>query len=78
MFDEDKDDVNKFRYDVQLQDVKTNKTFYNKLTYIYFEMPKFNKSIDELETHYDKWLYVLKNLNKLDRLPDTLKEKIFA
>lgn len=77
VFDEDKDDVNKFRYDVQLQDVKTNKTFYNKLTYIYFEMPKFNKSIDELETHYDKWLYVLKNLNKLDRLPDTLKEKIF-
>jgi len=77
VFDEDKSDVNKFRYDVKLQDIKTNRTFYDKLTFIYFEMPKFNKTIDELETHYDKWLYVLKNLHKLDRLPDRLKEKVF-
>ncbi|MCW3804528.1 Rpn family recombination-promoting nuclease/putative transposase [Marinilabiliaceae bacterium D04] len=40
-------------------------------------MPKFNKTIDELDSHYDKWLYVLKNLHKLDRLPDKLKEKVF-
>jgi len=77
VFDEDKTDTNKFRYDVQLQDIKTNKTFYDKLTFIYFEMPKFNKSIDELESHYDKWLYVLKNLHKLDRLPEKLKERVF-
>ncbi len=40
-------------------------------------MPKFNKSLDELETHFDKWLYVIKNLNKLDRIPNTLRERIF-
>ena len=40
-------------------------------------MPKFNKTIDELESHYDKWLYVLKNLHKLDRLPENLKERVF-
>ncbi len=77
VFDEDKSDKNKFRYDVKLQDINTNKTFYEKLTFIYFEMPKFNKSIEELESHYDKWLYVLKNLHKLDRLPENLKEKVF-
>ena len=77
VFDEDKSDKDKFRYDVKLQDIKTNKTFYDKLTFIYFEMPKFNKSIDELESHYDKWLYVLKNLHKLDRLPEKLKERVF-
>ena len=77
VFEEDKTDLGKFRYDVKLQDVKTNKTFYDKLTFIYFEMPKFNKTIDELDSHYDKWLYVLKNLHKLDRLPDKLKEKVF-
>ncbi len=77
VFDEDKTDWGKFRYDVKLQDVETNKTFYDKLTFIYFEMPKFNKTIDELDSHYDKWLYVLKNLHKLDRLPDKLKEKVF-
>ena len=40
-------------------------------------MPKFNKSVDELETRFDKWLYVIRNLNKLDRVPDKLREQIF-
>ena len=77
VFDSDKKEEMKYRYDVKLQDIETNKTFYDKLTFIYFEMPKFNKSINELETRFDKWLYLLKNLHKLDRLPDNLKEGIF-
>jgi predicted transposase/invertase (TIGR01784 family) len=40
-------------------------------------MPKFNKTVDELETRFEKWLYVLRNLNKLDRIPDKLRERIF-
>ncbi|MDP5140337.1 MAG: Rpn family recombination-promoting nuclease/putative transposase [Spirosomaceae bacterium] len=78
VFDSDKSEANKFRYDVKLKDIETNKVFYDKLTFIYLEMPKFNKTIDELETRFDKWLYVIKNLNILDRIPDKLaKEKIF-
>ena len=41
------------------------------------EMPKFNKGVDELENHFEKWMYVLRNLNRLDRLPDKLREKVF-
>lgn len=77
IFDTGKNEPEKYRYDVKLQDIETNKTFYDKLTFIYFEMPKFNKSIDQLETRFDKWLYILKNLNKLDRLPEKLKESVF-
>ena len=77
VFDSDKNDVIKFRYDVKLKDIDTNKVFYDKLTFIYLEMPKFNKSVDELETRFDKWLYVLRNLNKLERIPDKLRERIF-
>lgn len=62
---------------VQLIDKKTCKVFYDKLTYIFVQMPNFNKEIDELETHLDKWLYVLKNLHKFDRIPKKIKEKIF-
>jgi predicted transposase/invertase (TIGR01784 family) len=40
-------------------------------------MPKFSKSADELDTKFDKWLYVLKNLHKLDRIPEKFKENIF-
>lgn len=69
VFEADKNEPDKFRYDVKLKDIETNKVFYDKLTFIYLEMPKFKKTIDELETRFDKWLYVISNLNKLDRIP---------
>jgi len=77
VFEEDKNEPNKFRYDVKLKDDETNKIFYDKLTFIYLEMPKFKKTVDELETRFEKWLYVIKNLNKLERIPEKLQEKIF-
>jgi len=77
VFDADRNEPNKFRYDVKLKDIDTNKVFYNKLTFIYLEMPKFNKTVEELESRFDKWLYVIRNLNKLDRVPDKLREQIF-
>ncbi len=77
IFDADKDEPEKYRYDVKLTDIETKKVFYDKLTFIYLEMPKFNKSIDELKTRFEKWLFVLRNLNKLDRLPDKLRERVF-
>ena len=77
VFDEDKQEKGKYRYDVKLTDIETKKIFYDKLTFIYLEMPKFNKTIDELVTRFDKWLYVIKNLTKLDRVPEKLKERIF-
>lgn len=77
VFDEDKNEPTKFRYDIKLTDTDTKNVFYNKLTFIYLEMPKFNKSVDELETRFDKWLYVIRNLNRLDRVPDKLRERIF-
>jgi predicted transposase/invertase (TIGR01784 family) len=77
VFDEDKGTPEKFRYDIKLTDTETKAVFYNKLTFIYLEMPKFNKSLDELETRFDKWLYVIRNLNRLDRVPEKLRERIF-
>ncbi len=77
VFDEDKNEPNKFRYDIKLSDIETKKVFYDKLTFIYLEMPKFNKKANELETRFEKWLFVLKNLHKLEKIPSELKENIF-
>lgn len=76
-FDDDKQYPEKFRYDVKLKELETDEVFSDKLNFIYLEMPKFNKQIDELETRFEKWLYVIKNLHKLDRVPEKLKESIF-
>ncbi|MGB3779729.1 MAG: PD-(D/E)XK nuclease family transposase [Tunicatimonas sp.] len=51
--------------------------FYEKLTFVYLEMPKFQKNLKDLATKFDKWMYVIRNLNKLDRVPDELREGIF-
>ena len=51
--------------------------FYDKLEFIYVEIAKFNKSLEELETLYDKWLYALKNLYKLTQRPKELCDKVF-
>jgi predicted transposase/invertase (TIGR01784 family) len=77
VFDEDKNESQKYRYDVKLTDIDTKKVFYDKLTFIYLEMPKFNKTIEEIETRFEKWLFVLRNLAKLERVPDLLREQIF-
>lgn len=77
VFDEDKDDDEVFHHEVQLFDKQTQKVFYDKLTYVYLEMPKFTKKVDELESHFDKWLFVLKNLELLTERPEKLQERIF-
>jgi len=78
VFAEDKHDEEVFHHEVKLIDRNTQKVFYDKLTYIYLEMPKFLKTEAELKTHFDKWLYVLKNLEDLTKRPAKLQEKIFA
>lgn len=51
--------------------------FYEKLKFIYIELPKFTKTLAELESHYDKWLFLLRHLYKLDDKPEVLQESVF-
>lgn len=74
----DSEDDNFFHHEVQLMDVCTKQVFYDKLTFIYLEMPKFNKSEDELVTMFDKWLFVLRNLSRLMARPAALQDRIFT
>ena len=62
---------------MQLCDTATHKVFYDKLEYIYVEISKFNKTLEELDTLYEKWLYALKNLYKLTQRPKELCDKVF-
>lgn len=53
------------------------RVFYDKLTYIYLEMPNFNKGEAELETRLDKWLYFIKNLEDFQSIPAIFKDTVF-
>jgi predicted transposase/invertase (TIGR01784 family) len=54
----EKDDLTDYSDDIEL---------------VFVELPKFQKSLDELETLIDKWLYFLKCANELESVPPKMK-----
>ena len=67
-----------YRHEVVLMDKEFKQVFYDKLTFIYLEMPKFNKTEHELDGIFEKWMFVLKNLYRLLDRPVALQEKVFT
>ena len=54
-----------------------NQVFYDKLKFIYIEMPNFTKEEHELITRLDKWLYFIKHLEDFQDIPLIFKDAIF-
>ena len=77
VFKDDEYSKDCYHHEVKLMDTATKKVFFDKLTYIYLEMPKFNKTEDELETMFDKWMFVLQNLYRLLERPKALQDRVF-
>jgi len=76
-FPNDEYPADSYRHEIKLKDVEDNHVFYDKLTFVYLEMPKFNKTEDELETMLDKWMFVLQNLYRLLERPKALQDRVF-
>ena len=76
IFEENDDSY--FHHEVKLVDMRSKEVFYDKLTFVYLEMPKFNKGEHELVTMFDKWLFVLRNLATLLERPVALQERVFT
>jgi predicted transposase/invertase (TIGR01784 family) len=62
--------------EVSLKD-KRGREFYDKLQFIYIQMPLFQLKETQLKTRCDKWLYFLKHLPSLDHIPAILNEQVF-
>lgn len=75
VYDEAKE-MRKFRRDVALRD-QDGELFFDKLHFKFLQMPLFTKQEHELQTHFDKWLYFLKNLESFDHIPSILDEPVF-
>ncbi len=75
IFDDHKHD-DTLLHTVQLKNQRCE-VFYDKLTFIYIELPKFTKTLEELESHFDKWLFLFRHLPTLDDPPPPLQEAVF-
>ena len=67
----------KFRSDIGLADKGNNKLFSDKMRMTFMQLPLFTKEADECDTDFDKWIYVLKNMETLTRLPWAAKSSVF-
>ena len=69
-FPEDSDCVRKDEY--------SSKEFRdNMVMFAYVELANFHKTESQLETLLDKWLFVLKNMQRLMERPAALQERVF-
>ncbi len=59
-----------------LRDVRTQEHALRHMDFHFIELSKFNKTLDELETVTDKWIYLLKNAEGLDSIPEQLQSPI--
>ena len=67
----------KFRTDVLLADRESKAAFSDKVRMTFMQLPLFQKEADECEDQFERWIYVLKNMETLTRLPWAAKSAVF-
>jgi predicted transposase/invertase (TIGR01784 family) len=74
---EESPEKNEVVHTIKLKNQNGN-IFYEKLTYIYIEMPNFKKAEIELTSRLDKWLFFIKNLEDFQNMPTIFSDEIFT
>ena len=69
--------TNQYLHNICLCDRDTGKVFYDYLEFIYIELINFTKEESALQSDLDGWLFVLKNMSKLDKIPLYLRKPVF-
>ena len=67
----------KLRTDVILSDRETGELFSDKFREIFIALPLFNKNEEECETNFERWIYILNNMETLKRLPFKARKAVF-
>ena len=71
------DTPHKLRTDIVLSDRDTHEVFSDKLRFIFIELPSFNKEEEECETDFERWIFVLNNMETLNRMPFKAQKAVF-
>ena len=67
----------RLRIDVGLTDLQQGGLFSDKLRLIYLQMPCFTKEMEECDNHFERWIYILKNMEILERMPWAAQNAVF-
>lgn len=66
-----------FRTDVALMDMKRLTMFSDKVRLTYLQLPFFTKEADECENIFERIIFVLKNMDILQRMPWVAQDAVF-
>jgi predicted transposase/invertase (TIGR01784 family) len=69
--------VEAMRRDIILANKETHKLFSDKMRFIFLELPSFKKEEEECDNDFERWIYVLKNMETLNRLPFKAQKSVF-
>mgnify|MGYP003457567429 FL=1 len=47
------------------------------IRFVFLELGRFKKRISELETAFEKWIYLLKNMHRMTEIPPEFSEPLF-
>ena len=70
-------DRGRFRKDIILADKETHELFIDKMRFIFLELPSFTKEEEECANDFERWIYVLKNMETLKRMPFKAQKSVF-
>lgn len=59
----------------KIVDIETNENFIKDIEFNFIELPKFNKTVNELITIVDQWVYFIKNAENIEVVPANLEDE---
>ena len=71
------ENIPKLRTDVILADRDTRELFSGKMRQVFIALPLLNKEEDECETDFERWIYILKNMETLKRMPFKARKAVY-
>ena len=66
-----------FRVDMILADEKTGKRLSDKMRFSFLQLPVFQKEEDECENDFERWIYILNNMETFQRMPFLAQNAVF-
>ena len=66
-----------FRTDVALMDMKSKEYFSDKVRMIFLQLPYFTTEAEACKNDFERWIFVLKHMDTLTRLPWMAQNAVF-
>ena len=70
--------VERFHSSYRLREDSTSEVMTEALRFVFLELARFKKHLWELETMFDKWMYLLKHMHEMVDIPEQFSDPLFS